>query len=86
MSKDMIKTHMPAPASDIKVLLCGPLPMVNTFQVSPVFSNFTSVNQGQGNARTSRRPRLRKAASHQQTPRPGLQILDNKHVKKLIRK
>ncbi|KAF9206704.1 NADH-cytochrome b5 reductase [Haplosporangium sp. Z 27] len=28
VNADMIKEHMPAPASDIKVLLCGPPPMI----------------------------------------------------------
>ncbi|KAI8826654.1 uncharacterized protein EV422DRAFT_490634, partial [Fimicolochytrium jonesii] len=28
VTKDMIKTHLPAPAKDIKILLCGPPPMV----------------------------------------------------------
>ncbi|OAQ31672.1 NADH-cytochrome b5 reductase 1 [Linnemannia elongata AG-77] len=29
VNADMIKEHMPAPASDIKVLLCGPPPMIS---------------------------------------------------------
>ncbi|KAG0228223.1 NADH-cytochrome b5 reductase 1 [Mortierella sp. GBAus27b] len=29
VSSDMIKEHMPQPASDIKVLLCGPPPMIS---------------------------------------------------------
>lgn len=28
VNADMIKEHCPAPAKDIKMLLCGPLPMV----------------------------------------------------------
>lgn len=28
VNADMIREHCPAPADDIKVLLCGPLPMV----------------------------------------------------------
>jgi len=28
VNADMIREHCPAPASDIKILLCGPLPMV----------------------------------------------------------
>lgn len=28
VTADMIKEHCPAPANDIKILLCGPLPMV----------------------------------------------------------
>ncbi|KAF9935202.1 NADH-cytochrome b5 reductase [Linnemannia zychae] len=29
VNADMIKEHMPKPAADIKILLCGPLPMVS---------------------------------------------------------
>lgn len=32
VSKDMITKHFPAPASDIKVLICGPPPMVKAMQ------------------------------------------------------
>lgn len=28
VTADMIKEHCPAPAKDVKMLLCGPLPMV----------------------------------------------------------
>lgn len=28
VNADMIREHCPAPADDIKILLCGPLPMV----------------------------------------------------------
>lgn len=30
VNAEMIKEHMPAPAKDIKVLLCGPPPMVSS--------------------------------------------------------
>ncbi|KAF9947766.1 NADH-cytochrome b5 reductase [Mortierella alpina] len=30
INADMIKEHMPAPSSDIKILLCGPQPMVSS--------------------------------------------------------
>lgn len=46
VTADMIREHCPAPASDIKVLLCGPLPMVKAMsEVSLLLVIFGGVYQ-----------------------------------------
>jgi cytochrome-b5 reductase len=34
VTADMIKQHLPAPAKDIKILICGPPPMVKAMQAA----------------------------------------------------
>ncbi|KAJ2336071.1 NADH-cytochrome b5 reductase [Coemansia sp. RSA 2681] len=44
VSKDMLQQHMPEPASDIKVLICGPPPMVKAMDAHLVELGYDKAN------------------------------------------
>ena len=44
VNAEMIKAHMPAPASDIKVLLCGPPPMISAMSKITQDHGYDKVN------------------------------------------